>query len=217
MVRVLVTTDTFSGVWTHARELVSGLVTHGAQVTLVSFGEIPLPDQTAWMQGLHGLEFHPTAFRLDWMQEGEQDFYAAQEYLCEIVRDTRPDFLHLNQLSFGAIPVSTPRLVVANGDVVTWWLTIHGREPSSSEWLEWYRATVMSLLSSFVGSRTQSGGLRGVIEHTGQRREAGRSDRACERAQQRRGRGEAAHPHRVGRSGGARRGLVPPRPPAADW
>ena len=83
MVRVLVTTDTFSGVWTHARELVSGLVTHGAQVTLVSFGEIPLPDQTAWMQGLHGLEYHPTAFRLDWMQEGEQDFYAAQEYLCE--------------------------------------------------------------------------------------------------------------------------------------
>ena len=84
LVRVLVTTDTFSGVWTNTRELVSGLVTHGAQVTLVSFGEIPLPTQTAWMQGLHGLEYHPTAFRLDWMQEGEQDFYAAQEYLCEI-------------------------------------------------------------------------------------------------------------------------------------
>ena len=89
--RVLVTTDTFSGVWTYARELVTGLVTQGAQVTLVSFGEIPLPDQTAWMQSLHGLEYHPTAFRLDWMQEGEQDFHAAQEYLCEIVKDTRPD------------------------------------------------------------------------------------------------------------------------------
>ena len=55
-VRVLVTADTFSGVWTYSRELVSGLVTHGAQVTLVSFGEIPLPHQTAWMDGLHGLE-----------------------------------------------------------------------------------------------------------------------------------------------------------------
>ena len=72
--RVLVTADTFSGVWTYARELVTGLVTQGAQVTLVSFGEIPLPDQTAWMQNLHGLEYHPTAFRLDWMEEGEQDF-----------------------------------------------------------------------------------------------------------------------------------------------
>ncbi len=140
--RVLVTADTFSGVWTYSRELVSGLVTHGAQVTLVSFGEIPLPHQTAWMDGLHGLEYHPTAFRLDWMQEGEQDFHAAQDHLCAIVRDTRPDFLHLNQLSFGALPVSTPRLVVAHGDVLTWWLSIHGHEPASSPWLEWYRETM---------------------------------------------------------------------------
>jgi hypothetical protein len=80
-VRVLVTADTFSGVWTYARELVSGLVTHGAQVTLVSLGEIPLPPQTAWMDGLHGLEYHPTAFRLDWMQEGENDLQDAQNYI----------------------------------------------------------------------------------------------------------------------------------------
>jgi glycogen(starch) synthase len=144
VVRVLVTADTFGGVWNYTRELVSGLVTHGAQVTLVSFGDIPLPHQTSWMQGLHGLEYHPTAFRLDWMQEGEQDFHAAQEYLCAIVRDTRPDFLHLNQLSFGALPVATPRLVVANGDVITWWLSIHGREPADSAWLNWYRETIVA-------------------------------------------------------------------------
>ena len=142
-VRVLVTADTFSGVWSYARELVSGLVTHGAQVTLVSFGDIPLPQQTSWMQGLHGLEYHPTAFRLDWMQEGEQDFHAAQEYLCAVVHDTRPDLLHLNQLSFGALPVSTPRLVVAHGDVITWWLSVHGREPADSAWLDWYRQTII--------------------------------------------------------------------------
>jgi glycogen synthase len=145
-VRVLVTADTFSGVWTYSRELVSGLVTHGAQVTLVSFGEIPLPHQTAWMDGLHGLEYHPTAFRLDWMQEGEQDFHVAQDYLCAIVRDTRPDFLHLNQLSFGALPVATPRLVVAHGDVITWWLSIHGHLPAPSAWLKWYRATIAASL-----------------------------------------------------------------------
>lgn len=144
--RVLVTTDTFSGVWTYTRELVSGLVTHGSQVTLVSFGEIPLPHQTAWMQGLHGLDYHPTAFRLDWMQEGEQDFHAAQDYLCDIVGDTRPDFLHLNQLSFGALPVRTPRLVAAHGDVVTWWLSIHGHEPAASAWLDWYRETIVTAL-----------------------------------------------------------------------
>jgi glycosyltransferase involved in cell wall biosynthesis len=76
------------------------------------------------------------------MQEGEQDFHAAQDYLCAIIRDTRPDFLHLNQLSLGALPVATPRIVVAHGDVITWWLSIHGHEPKASAWLEWYRETV---------------------------------------------------------------------------
>jgi len=39
------------------------------------------------------------------MQEGEQDFHAAQDYLAAIIHDTRSRFLHLNQLSFGALPV----------------------------------------------------------------------------------------------------------------
>ncbi len=155
-VRVLVTADTFSGVWTYSRELVSGLVTHGAQVTLVSCGEIPLPHQTAWMEGLHGLEYHPTAFRLDWMQEGEHDFDAAQDCLCAVVRDTRPDFLHLNQLSFGALPVATPRLVVAHGDLVTWWLSIHGHEPAASAWVKWYRETIIAGLQRAEGVVTTS-------------------------------------------------------------
>ena len=72
-VHVLVTTDTLSGVWTYTQELVTGLVSRGVRVTLVSLGDIPLPQQTSWMDDLQGLEYRPTAFRLDWMQEAEQD------------------------------------------------------------------------------------------------------------------------------------------------
>jgi hypothetical protein len=46
---ILVTADTLSGVWTYTRELVTGMVSRGVRVTLVSFGDIPLPDQTTWM------------------------------------------------------------------------------------------------------------------------------------------------------------------------
>ncbi len=42
---VLVTTDTLSGVWTYTRELVTGLISRGARVTLVSFGDIPGPSE----------------------------------------------------------------------------------------------------------------------------------------------------------------------------
>jgi len=83
---VLITSDTLNGNWIYTRELVSGLITRGLRVTLVSFGEIPLPEQTAWMERLHGLVYHPTAFRLDWMQEGQQDFDDASAYLCSLVK-----------------------------------------------------------------------------------------------------------------------------------
>jgi glycosyltransferase involved in cell wall biosynthesis len=34
-------------------------------------------------------------------------------------------------------------LVVAHGDVITWWLSIHGHEPATSAWIQWYRKTIV--------------------------------------------------------------------------
>lgn len=139
---VLITSDTLNGNWTYTRELVSGLITRGFRVTLVSFGGIPLPEQTAWMDRLYGLTYHPTAFRLDWMEEGEHDFGDASDYLCSVVEDAKPDVFHSNHLCYGALPVDIPRVVVAHGDLITWWKAVHGREPKPSAWLRWYRQTI---------------------------------------------------------------------------
>ena len=107
---VLVTSDTLSGTWTYTREMVTGLVTRGVQVTLVSFGEIPLPEQTAWMDNLHGLDYRPTAFRLEWMQEAERDLPDSSRFLAALVQELRPDVLHLNQFCYGDLPVDVPRV-----------------------------------------------------------------------------------------------------------
>ena len=139
---VLVTADTLSSVWTYTRELVTGLVSRGVRVTLVSLGEIPLPQQTSWMDSLHGLEYHPTAFHLDWMQEGEYELEDSSSYLTGLVRELKPDVLHLNQLCYGGLPVSVPRVVVAHGDLISWWRAVHGHEPKPSRWLRWYREVV---------------------------------------------------------------------------
>src|SRR5215467_10160550 len=129
---VLVTTDTISGVWPYTRELVSGLVSRGLRVTLVSFGEVPLPEQTSWMDSLHGLDYRPTAFRLEWMHEGEQDYAESAAYLTSIVDEIQPDVLHLNQFCYGDLAVEVPRIVVAHGDLITWWVAVHGREPTAA-------------------------------------------------------------------------------------
>jgi glycogen(starch) synthase len=142
-VHVLVTADTLGGVWTYARELVTGLVSRGVRVTLVSLGEIPLPEQTSWMDNLHGLEYRPTAFRLDWMQEGELDLEASSAYITALVQELKPDLLHLNQLCYGGLPVEIPRVVVAHGDMISWWKAIHGNEPKQTRWVKWYREMVI--------------------------------------------------------------------------
>ena len=108
---LLITSDTLNGNWTYTRELVSGLITRGFRVTLVSFGEIPLPQQTVWMDRLYGLTYHPTAFRLDWMEEGQQDFEDVSAYLSALAKEIKPDVFHSNHLCYGAIPIAIP----ANG------------------------------------------------------------------------------------------------------
>jgi len=146
-VHVLVTADSLSGSslsgsWTYTRELVTGLVTRGVRVTLVSFGEIPLPDQTSWMDHLHGLDYRPTAFRLEWMQEAEEDLAESSAFLAALVREIRPDILHLNQFCYGNLAVDVPRVVMAQGDLITWTHAVHNHAPRPERSLAWYRNTV---------------------------------------------------------------------------
>jgi glycogen(starch) synthase len=142
LMHVLMTTDTVSGVWTHSRELACGLIDRGCRVTLVSFGEIPLPRRTAWMDSLASLDYRPTAFHLDWMDGGHHDVQEATRYLCSVVKEIRPDVFHSNHLCYGSLPVSLPRVLTAHGDFITWWKQVHGREPKESAWLRAYRNTI---------------------------------------------------------------------------
>lgn len=144
----LVTADTIGGVWTYVRELVTGLVGRDVQVTLVSFGAIPTAQQTSWMEGLSGVDFRATGFQLEWMQDAEEDIELSSEYLASIVREVKPDILHLNQYCYGNLDVDVPRIVVAHSDVVSWWVSVHGEEPRDSRWMRWYRDIVRKGLES---------------------------------------------------------------------
>jgi glycogen(starch) synthase len=139
---ILVTADTLGGVWTYATELVTGLVRRGVKVTLVSFGDIPSAAQTRWLDGLPQVDFRPTAFKLEWMQDSEADMEASSQYLSQVIDDVKPDLLHLNQFYYGALPGDIPRVVVAHSDVVSWWSAVHQHPPAESAWLRWYRESV---------------------------------------------------------------------------
>jgi glycogen synthase len=146
--RILVTADTIGGVWTYTRELVTGLVRRGEQVTLVSFADIPTAAQTRWMDGLENLDYRPTAFKLEWMLDSEADMIASARYLEALVQENRPDLLHLSQFYYGALRCDAPRVVVAHSDVVSWWLAVRKKEPPETAWLGWYRRAVARGLSA---------------------------------------------------------------------
>ncbi len=141
---VLVTADTIGGVWTYARELVTGLVRRGVRVTLVSFGEIPTSAQTEWLDSVRNVDFRATAFRLEWMQEAREDIQASSEYLQAIIDEVRPDVLHLNQFAYGALKVPVPKIVVAHSDVVSWWASVKSEVPNEIPWMGWYRDVVQA-------------------------------------------------------------------------
>ena len=116
---VLVTADTVTPGWSYTRELVTGLAARGLQVTLVSFGELPLPEQVSWIGSLHGVSYIPTAFRVEWMQDAEAQFQESSSFLAGLVRDVKPDVLQLGQFCYGDLPVEVPRVIFAHGDPKT--------------------------------------------------------------------------------------------------
>jgi glycogen(starch) synthase len=145
---VLVTADTIGGVWTYARELVTGLVRRGVRVTLVSFGEIPTAEQTQWLESIRNVDFRATAFRLEWMQEAQDDLEASSDFLKSIIDEVKPDLLHLNQFAYGALGVDIPKIVVAHSDVVSWWASVKGEAPHDIPWMAWYREVVLAGLEN---------------------------------------------------------------------
>ena len=139
---VLITSDTVGGVWTYTQELVTGLADAGHRVTLVSFGKLPAPHQTTWMDAVTGLDYRPTSYRLEWMEVAEQDIEESRQYLELLIGEVQPDVLHLSQYCYGDIAADLPKIVVAHSDVVSWWVAVHGTEPEDTPWIRRYRQHV---------------------------------------------------------------------------
>jgi glycogen(starch) synthase len=138
---ILITTDTVGGVWNYTRELVTGLARRGDRVTLVSFGGVPSAAQRAWLEGLAGVRYLPTDYRLEWMQDAPRDLRESARYLRNVIGDSKPDLLHLSQYCYGAMDLTLPKIVVAHSDVLSWNQAVHGK-PLGGRWATWYRKVV---------------------------------------------------------------------------
>lgn len=131
--RVLMTADTVGGVWTYAVELARELDARGVEVAIAAMGAEPSAHQRAQLVGTRAVTLFPSAWKLEWMQDGWEDVARAGEWLLRLEREVRPDVVHLNQFAFGALPFQAPTLLVAHSCVLSWWRAVRGGE-APAEW-----------------------------------------------------------------------------------
>jgi glycosyltransferase involved in cell wall biosynthesis len=124
--RVLMTADTIGGVWHYAIELAAALGKRGVHTVLATMGAPLAPAQHEQIAALRSVTLHESGYRLEWMEEPWTDVLRAGEWLLRLERELAPDIVHLNQFAFGALPFSSPKLLVAHSCVLSWWRAVHG-------------------------------------------------------------------------------------------
>ena len=138
--KVLLTADTVGGVWTYAADLACALAARDIQVALATMGAPLSADQRAAVRTLpSGVAVYSSAFKLEWMADPWDDVERAGTWLLDLEARLRPEVVHLNGYTHGALPWRAPRLVVGHSCVLSWWDAVRGG-PAPAEWYRYREA-----------------------------------------------------------------------------
>ena len=132
---VLMTTDTLGGVWSYAVDLAGGLAQAGTRIILASMGPAPSEAQRSDAAAVPGLILEESTFGLEWMADADDEVRRAGDWLLDLERRYVPDVVHLNGYAHATLPWHAPCIVVAHSCVPSWWLAVHGEQPTGS----WHR------------------------------------------------------------------------------
>lgn len=145
--RVLISADTVGGVWTYAVDLVSELVYKGYEIGLATMGRRLTSSQHDQIDRLPHVTLYESEFKLEWMEEPEEDLERAGEWLLSVAREFEPDIVHLNHFCHSHLPFRVPVVTVYHSSVSGWWRAVHGR-PAPDQWSDYERRLVKGLQAS---------------------------------------------------------------------
>jgi glycogen(starch) synthase len=145
--RILMTTDAVGGVWTYSLQLVEGLADQGVEVVLAIFGPPPSREQRRHLRRSRVAAYGERTFALEWMENPWRDLDEAGSWLLELDDSVRPDVVHLNGYSFGALHLSAPKLVVGHSCALSWHEAVRKR-PAGAEWARYRHAVRRGLAAA---------------------------------------------------------------------
>jgi glycosyltransferase involved in cell wall biosynthesis len=132
------TADAVGGVFPYAVSLARDAAARNVSVALALMGPAPSADQRAELAACDGLAVYESTFALEWMDDPFQDVDRAGEWLLQVASEFRPDVVHSNGYSQGALPFGVPKLVVAHSCVRSWWRAVFS-EPAPERYAEYTR------------------------------------------------------------------------------
>ncbi|MDB5364732.1 MAG: glycosyltransferase [Rhodospirillales bacterium] len=126
--RVLMTVDAVGGVWTYAIALAAELRKRGIVTSLACMGPRPTPAQRAEAAAIADLDLYESDFRLEWMDDADQDVLRAGVWLLALADAVKPDMVQINGYAHAAIGWQVPCVLVAHSCVRSWWHAVHGED-----------------------------------------------------------------------------------------
>ena len=145
--RILMTTDSIGGVWTHSLQLAGELGKHDVEVTLVVMGDRPSPARALDAASIPNLRLMSTDLRSEWMESPEADLAVASELLLELEADLHPDIVHLNGYAHAGLPFAAPTLVTAHTSLATWWSATRD-DPMPEAWEAYCRRVAAGIAAA---------------------------------------------------------------------
>jgi glycosyltransferase involved in cell wall biosynthesis len=138
--RILMTTDAVGGVWAYSLRLAEALARSEVRIDLATMGPLPSAAQDQDAVALSNVALHKSTYRLEWMSDPWEDVARAGEWLVELERQLKPDIVHLNGYTHGALSWAAPICMVAHSCVLSWWEAVY-QQTAPSCWSR-YRAAV---------------------------------------------------------------------------
>jgi glycogen(starch) synthase len=118
---------------------------YGIEIALATMGARLSPSQRTEAASLWNVKIFESDYKLEWMADPWDDVDCAGEWLLKLEDQFRPDIVHLNNFSHGALPWRTPKIVVGHSCVLSWWRATKGCE-APPDW-DAYRTRVMEGLA----------------------------------------------------------------------
>jgi len=153
-------------VWSYALELTEALGAFGTEVSLAIMGPALSKEQSREADRLWNLEVFQSPCRLEWMEDPWDDVRRAGEWLLELERTVRPELVHLNGFSHGALPWRVPKLIVAHSCVLSWWRAVKGT-PAPECWDRYREAVLRGLQAADLIITPSRAMLRALEESYG--------------------------------------------------